>query len=90
MKLLVLESFQCASLDGVLEDPKQNIEFWKQENLANALHEEILGFERSVDNFNAEKKTLFESLISLFIQAAEEVVPNVEVTTIFLGFKHFE
>ena len=43
------------------------------------LHEEITAFEKAVNNFNQDKKTLFDSLIESVKQAAAEAVPGAEV-----------
>ena len=77
--MIVLDTFQACPLDKILQDPKPNVEFWKHDQLVNALHEEVSAFEKSVDNFNMEKKNLFESLVGMIRQAVAEVVTETDV-----------
>ena len=50
-----------------------------EEDAAAILHQEILSFEQWIDQYNIEKKSLFDSLITQIKQAVSEAIPNSEV-----------
>jgi len=85
--ILVLTNFSSASIEKILQDHDLNVDFWKQEALVNALKEEVASFEKVVDEFNTEKKSLFDSLIKMMQQAVLEVVSDSEVTLFSQTFK---
>jgi len=71
-----------------LKDPRPNIEFLKPEFVSKILHEEILSFEKAVNNFNMEKKNTFDTLLDSLKSAVVEAVPGADVKS--LGFYVFK
>jgi hypothetical protein len=68
-----------ASMDSLLHETKPNPDVWKANIVANMLHEEILAFEKAVNNYNKDKAPLFESLINSIKEVVEEAAPGSEV-----------
>lgn len=60
-----------------------NFEIIKRENIIKILHEEVLDYEKAIDEYNAENKELFDSLIKLLQQSIfeslSEITKDVEV-----------
>lgn len=75
----MLDNFLSTPFEKILQEPKPKADFWKHDDLVGALHEEVLAFEKSVDNYNTEKKNLFDSLITMIRQTVAEVVTETEV-----------
>jgi non-canonical poly(A) RNA polymerase PAPD5/7 len=70
-----------SNMDSCFRDyrPSQkNTDVLKTDDIAPLLHEEILHFEQWINQYNQEKKTLFDNLINYIKQAVNESIPNSE------------
>lgn len=76
--LIVLGGYEVNPAERVLDEHEEVTEFWKHEALAAALCEEVMAFEKSVDEYFEEKKPQFDNLIKLMQGAVREVAADAE------------
>jgi len=74
----LLTGYEVKPAERVLEEHDMITEFWKHEALCAALSEEVAAFEKSVDEYNEEKKPQFDNLIKLMQGAVREVAADAE------------
>lgn len=58
---------------------RRSTDFPKNDAVADALHEDIIAFEKYVNAFNQEKKPMFDLLIEHIKEAVGEAVTGAEV-----------
>ena len=66
-------------MDDLLIGRRPPTDFPKIDAVADALHEDILAFEKYVNTFNNEKKPMFDLLIEHIKEAVGEAVAGAEV-----------
>ncbi len=78
-------NFQVESMHEFLWETRPRVEFAKYENVSKILHDEILAFEKAVNNFNQEKKELFDSLLKIMKSNVDEAFheETVDVEVLF-------
>lgn len=76
---IVLSNFQLGPMEDLLIGRRPPADFPKIDVVADALHEDILAFEKYVNSFNQEKKAMFDLLIEHIKGTVSEAVAGAEV-----------